>query len=123
MMINYTNTQVYVFLAEECKQHGLSMEQFASKIENKTDDSAFWELLSTKLDCFRVCDGCGKPIIEGYVVDDCTVYCSKKCLYDHVTQEEYEELCSDESENYYYTTWYEDSLTFKKLRNDSKTVC
>ena len=92
------------------------MEQFVSKIETKTDDIEFWELLSTKLECFRICDGCGKPMIEGYVVDGCTVFCSEKCLYEHISPEEFDELSSDDNGDSYYTTWYEVSMTFKKNR-------
>lgn len=66
------------------------------------------------MDCFRICDECGKPMIEGYVVDGCDAYCSDECLHKHLTDKEFDHLYNDGSGDTYWTTWYEDSITYNK---------
>lgn len=51
---------------------------------------------------FRTCDECGNVFIEGYFVDysglgSYDYYCSEECLYKHHTEEEYQELCDEDS--------------------------
>lgn len=43
------------------------------------------------------CSNCNKEIDEGYVIySDWTYYCSKKCLHNVISKEEYKELYSQE---------------------------
>ena len=72
------------------------------------------------LDCFRVCEECGHPMIEGYVVDGCDTYCSKECLHKHITEDEFNAQYNNEDGNTYWTTWYEDSLSYNIDTNDAK---
>ncbi len=109
----YTNEYVYDFLAEECRQEKNCGAEFCERILSRMTDADFWELLSEQLDCFRICEECGKPMIEGYVVDGCNTYCSEECLHKHVSEEEYKKLYDNSEGDTYWTTWYEDSITFK----------
>lgn len=114
MAKEYKNEEVYEFLVEECRYYLDLWKEFGKGILSHTEDTNFWDSLSEHLDCLRVCDECGKPMIEGYVVDGCDTYCSDECLHKNLTDEEYEELYEDGNGDTYWTTWYEDSVTFKK---------
>ena len=108
----YDNSIVYDFLIEECKHNPDLWNKFRAGLLSHTTDAGFWEHLSEELDCFRVCDECGRPMIEGYVVDGCDTYCSEECLHQHLTEEEFNLLYDDGNGDTYWTTWYEDSMTF-----------
>lgn len=55
----------------------------------------------------RVCKKCGQPMTEGFVFGDGEFYyCSEKCLYQDMTEQEYEEAY--ENDEAYWTTWDED---------------
>lgn len=114
MAKEYKNEDVYKFLVEECRYYPDMWKEFGKGILSHTEDADFWNSLSEHLNCLRVCDECGKPMIEGYVVDGCATYCSDECLHKHLTDDEYEELYDDGNSDTYWTTWYEDSVTFKK---------
>lgn len=86
--------------------------QFGAGIETRTMEPIFWEQLGEHLDCFRVCDECGRPMIEGYVVDGGAVYCSEICLNKHISEYDF----TDNGDTY-YTVWYEDSITYKEMIN------
>ena len=60
----------------------------------------------------RLCDECGKPMIEGFVIDGCSTYCSEECLHKHFSNEEFIRLYNDGNGDSYWTTWYEDSNTY-----------
>lgn len=113
MTKKYSNSDVYEFLAEECRIDGKLWGKFGEGIVSRTTDVGFWESLSEELDCFRICDECGKPMIEGYVVDGCNTYCSDECLRNHITDEEFNSLYDNGNGDTYWTTWYEDSMFFK----------
>lgn len=108
------NSNVYEFLAEECRQDVELWTEFGEGVFSHTIDDEFWELLSEKLDCFRICEECGRPMIEGYVIDGCNTYCSDDCLHKHVSEDEYKELYNNGEGETYWTTWHEDSVTFMK---------
>lgn len=111
----YTNDNVFEFLAEECRNKSELWEQFRDGIISQTTNIDFWVSLSRHLDCFRICDECGKPMIIGYVVDGCDAYCSDECLHKHLTDKEFNYLYDDGNSDTYWTTWYEDSITFNKM--------
>lgn len=54
----------------------------------------------------RYCKKCGKAVIqEGFVIDGgLEYYCSEQCLYQDYTPEEWEELYTDDGDNY-WTEW------------------
>ena len=111
-MIEYNNSMVYEFLTKECQHTPALWDEFGDGIVRHTEDSDFWERLSEKLDCFRICDECGCPMIEGYVVDGCNTYCSEACLHENISAEDFKALSKDPNGDTYWTTWYEDSHTF-----------
>lgn len=54
----------------------------------------------------RVCKKCGQPMTEGFVFRGGEFYyCSEKCLYQDMTEQEYEEAY--ENDEAYWTTWEE----------------
>lgn len=116
MRKEYTNKDVYEFLAAECQYNPELWKVFGEGIATQTEDADFWDSLSEELDCFRICDECGKPMIEGYLVDGCDTYCSDDCLHQHLTDEEYQALYNDCDGDTYWTNWYEDSKTFRNSR-------
>ena len=104
---------VYDFLVTECRNFPSLWEDFGEGILSHTSDADFWEQLNERLDCFRICDECGMPMIEGYVVDGCETYCSDDCLHKHLSDEEFNEHYDNGDGDTYWTTWYEDSVTYK----------
>lgn len=116
MVKEYTNDDVYEFLEEECRNRPDLWKEFGEGILSRTNEVDFWDTLSERMDCFRVCDECGKPMIEGYVVDARDTYCSDECLHKHITDEQFEELSNSGDGDTYYTNWYEDSITFNNNR-------
>lgn len=50
----------------------------------------------------RICDSCGKEMIQGYYVLD-NYFCSNKCLTKEYTLEEYNDLYKDDLA--YWTKW------------------
>ncbi|MBR5352715.1 MAG: hypothetical protein IK126_03300 [Bacteroidales bacterium] len=113
LLLEYNNEHVYDFLVQECMLRPYLWDNFGEGLMSHTTNVEFWDNLSEELDCFRVCVECGKPMIEGFVVDGHDTYCSEKCLHNHHTEEEFNKLYDDGNGDTYWTTWYEDSLTFK----------
>ena len=115
-MKELTNNDVYKFLTEECRQFETLWEKYGDGITNYTIDADFWESLSEELDCFRICDECGKPMIVGYVVDGRDTYCSDECLNKHLTNNEFSNLYKNGKGDTYWTTWYENTMTYKSSK-------
>ena len=108
----YNNKQVYDFLIEECKLYPNLWKEYGTGLVSHSTNAEFWENLSEEIDCFRICDECGKPMIEGYVVDGRNTYCSEDCLHKHITEEEFISLFDNGDGDTYYTNWYENSISF-----------
>ena len=120
MVKEYTNEDVFEFLADECRFKPNLWAEFGVGILSRIGNVDFWDSLSEHLDCFRVCDECGRPMIEGYVVNGCDTYCSDECLHKHLTDEEFNNLYDDGNGDTYWTTWYEDSMTYSRNREKNK---
>jgi len=116
MIEKFSNHNVYDFLEEECRHNDYLWRKYGEGIAAHTRDLEFWEQLGEELDCFRICEECGSPMIEGYVVDGDDTYCSEACLHKHVSEEEYERLYDNGNGDTYWTTWYEDSKTYINKR-------
>lgn len=110
-MKELTNKDVYNFLQKEIALHPELEKHFGGLLLEHEDDEQFWEELSENLDCFRICDVCGKPMIEGYVMNG-SHYCSEACLHTEYSDEEIQALCTENNDECYYTNWYEDSISF-----------
>lgn len=110
----YTNNDIYEFLHKEMTLAKVMPDMTIEELHAKENDPNFWENLSEILDCFRICDACHKPMIEGFCIDDgAEHYCSTDCLHTQITQEEYLELYDNSNGTSYFTNWYEDSITYK----------
>lgn len=121
-MKEFTNNDVYKFLTEECRQYKTLWEKYGDGIVSYTTDADFWESLSEELDCFRICDECGKPMIVGYLVNGGDTYCSDECLHKHLTNKEFDELYDGGNSDTYWTTWYEVQKPSNNTNNGSKTI-
>jgi hypothetical protein len=59
-----------------------------------------------ELENIRVCSECGKPMTEGYCIENgAEYYCSEECLHKNLTDEEYENLYDEGRGDSYYTSW------------------
>ena len=59
-----------------------------------------------ELEHIRVCSECGKPMTEGFCIEDgAEYYCLEDCLHKHLTEEEYDNLYDDGRGNSYWTSW------------------
>lgn len=112
-MKELTNKDVYDFLEEEIACHPKLSDKFGGNLKEHEGDDEFWEELSENLDCFTICDICGKPMIEGYIMNG-SHYCSDACLHEDFSDEQIAELCTDDNDECYYTNWYEDSISYNK---------
>lgn len=57
---------------------------------------------------FRRCSECGEKMREGYVIENgLEYYCSDECLHKHYTEEEWNEMYSDDGDSY-WTEWEEE---------------
>ena len=114
MKTKYSNSMVYEFLVKECQSLPELEEEFVTKLKTHNCDADFFDRLSEELDCFRICNECGKPMIEGFVVEGCNTYCSEECLHMHISEEDFNSLCDNGNGDTYWTTWYEDSNTYSR---------
>lgn len=53
----------------------------------------------------RKCSHCSAWMIEGYIMEDLSYYCSDACLYANVTKEEYLKQHDNGNGDSFYTTW------------------
>lgn len=111
MAKEYKNEDVYEFLAEECRHYPDLWNEFGEGILSHVEDAGFWESLSNHLDCLRVCDECGRPMVDGFVFESGEHYCSEECLYKHVSPEEYIKLYEEGDSS--WTTWFDDSIIWR----------
>lgn len=109
-----TNRNTYDFIENECRLNHELWKEYGLGIQSHTTDSDFWESLSDHLDCFRVCAECGRPMIEGFLIEDGDCYCSDNCLHKHISEEVYLKLYDDRDDGTYWTVWYEDAMTYKQ---------
>lgn len=58
------------------------------------------------LEHIRVCSECGKPMYEGYCIEDgAEYYCSDECLHKNLSDKQYEKLYDEGRGNSYWTSW------------------
>ena len=112
-MKELTNADTYNFISKELTCHPELTQYSPEELKSHENDKKFWEKLWEDVDGFSICDHCGKPMLEGYSMDG-THYCSKNCVLEDYTKEELKELCGVANSEYYYTNWYEDSITYNK---------
>lgn len=76
---------------------------------SKDKNGEFEKIVESVLDNnVRICSECKKIMTKGYVVyDGDSYYCSDNCLHKNWTEEEWEEMTSDDSDCY-WTEWLEE---------------
>ena len=54
----------------------------------------------------RCCSECGKPMYEGYCIENgLEYYCSDECLHKNLSEEEYNALHDEGNADSYWTSW------------------
>ena len=84
---------------------GMNLRQYMTGyvIDNTSVEELVDEL---DLQHSRCCSECGKPMYEGFCIEDgAEYYCSEECLHKHLSEEEYKELYDDGNGNSYWTSW------------------
>lgn len=119
MSKDLTNKDVYEFLEQEIALHPELDEMFSGDLREHEHDEMFWEELLDEFEamglyCFTICDVCGKPMIEGYTMNG-SHCCSDACLHTDYSQEQIDAFCTDDNDECYYTTWYEDSEAYRQM--------
>ena len=113
-----SNADVYDFLSEELTYHPELHQYSAEELATHKGDKEFWYELEDKLDCFRMCNACGEPMLDGFLIGGGEAYfCSEECrrtvMSDEEYMEQYEELGSDT----FWTTWWDNSKRYILARN------
>ncbi len=106
------NNDACHFLEMECRLDAALWEQYGEGILAHRRDREFWDSLAGHLDCMRVCDECGEPMIDGYVIDGRIHYCSEECMLKNITLEEFEEEYEDSDSQTCWTCWFDESKLF-----------
>lgn len=61
-----------------------------------------------ELEHIRVCSECGKPMYEGYCIENgAEYYCSDECLHQNLSEKQYEKLYDEGRGDPYWTSWLE----------------
>lgn len=65
----------------------------------------------------RQCDVCKAYMIEGCCVENGEAYyCSQECMYQEMTQEEFDELYDNGEGSTYWTDWEEHSYEYNAIK-------
>ena len=95
----------YGLLKEKIKEVAIDIKEFMADfcIQHATTSELVDEL---DLEHIRVCSECGKPMYEGYCIENgAEYYCSEECLHKNLTDEEYENLYDEGRGDSYWTSW------------------
>ena len=95
----------YVLLKEKIDEAAADIKEFMADFVIRHSKAS--ELVDElDLEHIRMCSECGKPMTEGFCIEDgAEYYCSEECLHKNLTEEEYENLYDDGRGNSYYTSW------------------
>ena len=98
----------YVLLKEKIDEAAADIKEFmADFVIRHSKASELVDELDL-LEHIRVCSECGKPMTEGFCIEDgADYYCSEECLHKNFTEEEYNNLYDEGRGNSYYTSWLE----------------
>lgn len=87
---------------------GISPEDIQEFMANYVMKHSSPESLVDELDLehIRVCSECGKPMYEGYCIEDgAEYYCSDECLHKNLSDKQFEKLYDEGRGNSYWTSW------------------
>ena len=95
----------YVLLKEKIDEAAADIKEFmADFVIRHSKASELVDELDLKH--VRACSECGKPMTEGFCIEDgAEYYCSEDCLHKNLSDEEYENLYDDGRGNSYWTSW------------------
>ena len=95
----------YALLKEKIEETSADIKEFMADFVIRHSKAS--ELVDElDLEHIRVCSECGKPMTEGFCIEDgAEYYCSEECLHKNLTEEEYENLYDEGRGNSYYTSW------------------
>jgi len=113
-MIEPSNADAYNFISEELTYYPELPQYSAEELAACKGDKEFWDDLEDKLDCFRMCDACGEPMLDGFLVGGDDHYCSDDCLHTVMTDEEYMEQYEEYGIDTFWTTWWDNSKRYIK---------
>ena len=95
----------YGLLKEKIEEVAIDIKEFMADfcIQHATISELVDEL---DLEHIRVCSECGKPMYEGYCIEDgFAYYCTDDCLHVNMTDKQFEKLYNEGRGNSYYTSW------------------
>ena len=83
---------------------GMSLNQYmAGYLIDNTDVEELVDELD--LEHSRCCSECGKPMYEGFCIENgAEYYCSEECLHKNISEEEYTKLYDDGKGDSYWTS-------------------
>ena len=87
---------------------GLSVDDIREIMAGYVMKHSSTESLVDELDLehIRVCSQCGKPMYEGYCIEDgAEYYCSDDCLHQNLSEYQYQKLYDEGRGNSYWTSW------------------
>ena len=95
----------YVLLKEKIEETSADIKEFMADFVIRQSKTS--ELVNElDLEHIRVCSECGKPMTEGFCIEDgADYYCSEECLHKNLTEEEYNDLYDDGKGESYWTSW------------------
>jgi hypothetical protein len=95
----------YVLLKEKIDEAAADIKEFMADFVIRHSKAS--ELVDElDLEHIRVCSECGKPMTEGFCIEDgAQYYCSEDCLHKNLTEEEYDNLYDEGRGDSYYTSW------------------
>ena len=95
----------YALLKEKIEETSADIKEFMADFVIRQSKAS--ELVDElDLEHIRVCSECGKPMTEGFCIEDgAEYYCSEECLHKNLTEEEYDNLYDDGRGNSYWTSW------------------
>ena len=96
----------YALLKEKIEETSADIKEFmADFVIRHSKASELVDELDL-LEHIRVCSECGKPMTEGFCIEDgADYYCSEECLHKNLTEEEYNDLYDDGKGESYWTSW------------------
>ncbi len=101
MKKTYDNTTALQFIKSELKKRP-DLTIFKNSI------GTHLEMLMEELDSFRICSSCGKPMVEGYCIEDGEAYyCSDECLHKNICPKDYIAMYNNGKGHSYWTNWWE----------------
>jgi len=95
----------YALLKEKIEETSADIKEFMADFVIRQSKTS--ELVNElDLEHIRVCSECGKPMTEGFCIEDgADYYCSEECLHKNLTEEEYNDLYDDGKGESYWTSW------------------